>query len=223
MSIIDDAVLKSIEKNLGHIVENYDVRSKPFDLKTELLSTSAKKIIKETYEKSVKDLNEVSTLLEGAARNPDQSGRSSYRDLKKDEQRLITQSFLMANFLENVDDQNSTLTMDSLSYMRLSRDWGTFDEWQQDFLACALNSRSGFVVTCYSSLLKKYMNFCVDSDMGGIPPGCETVISVCTFDSFYTKDYINKKDQYVRAMMKEISWDTVEDRIKSIEKKVKKD
>jgi len=222
MSIIDDAVIKSIKKNLGSLDENYDVRAKPVDLTTDLLSDKTKKLMKSAYEKSVADLNEVSTLIDGAQREATTSGRSAYRDLKRDEQRLISQSFLLANFLENIDDQNSTLNMDSLSYMRLTRDWGTFDDWQKDFLACAMKSRSGFAVTGYSRLLKRYMNFCIDDDMSGIPPDVSVVIAICVFDKFYTRDYLDRKESYIRAMMKEIRWDTAESRIKEIEQSLKK-
>jgi len=223
MSLIDEAVMKSLKKNLGSLNENYDVRSKPFELTTDLLSAKAKAVIKTIYEKSVADLNEVSTLIDGAQRDEDAgSGRTAFRDLKKEEQRLLSQSFLLANFLENIDDQNSTLNMDALSYMRLSRDWGTFDEWQKDFLACATRSRSGFALTGYSKLLNRYINLCVDDDMGGIPPDFTVIISVCVFDTFYTRDYLLKKETYVRAMMKEINWSTVEDRVKKVESSLKR-
>lgn len=221
MSIIEDSVLKAIEKNLGPLNEDYTVRSNPFELKTELLSDKAKKLMKDVYETSVKDLNEVSTLLEGAKRNVEPGQRSSYRDLKRDEQRLLNQSFLLASFLENIDDQNSTLNMDTLSYMRLARDWGTFDDWQKDFLACALRSRSGFVLTVYSRLLERYMNICVDEDMSGIPIGSTVAVCVCVFDGFYSRDYIGNKETYVRAMMKELNWEKIESRIKKIEDQVK--
>ena len=221
MSIIEDSVIKAIEKNLGSLNEDYTVRSNPFDLKTELLSEKAKKLMKDVYETSVKDLNEVSTLLEGAQRSVEPGQRSSYRDLKRDEQRLINQSFLLASFLENVDDQNSVLNMDTLSYMRLARDWGTFDEWQKDFLGCALRSRSGFVVTVYSHLLERYMNICVDDDMSGIPVGSTAVITVCVFDGFYSRDYTGNKETYVRAMMKELNWEKIESRIKKVEDQIK--
>ena len=222
MPIIEDAVLRSIEKNFGSLNEDYDVKSKPFKLNTDLLTEKTKKLIKGTYERSVAELNEVSSLIEGAHRDIEEGSRSAYRDLKRDEQRLINQSFLLANFLENIDDQNSTLNMDTLSYMRLVRDWGTFDDWQKDFLASALRSRSGFVVTVYSHILGRYMNLCVDSDMSGVPVGSSVVISVCVFDSFYSRDYIDSKDTYVRAMMKEINWDRVEERIQKIEKNLKR-
>ena len=222
MSIIEDAVFESIKNNLGNLNEDYDVRSKPVELTTDLLTNKTKKIMKSTYEKSVKDLNEVSTLIEGAQREETSTGRSAYRDLKLDEQRLLSQSFLLANFLENIDDQNSTLNMDTLSYMRLTRDWGTFDDWQKDFLACAIKSRSGFAITGYSRLLKRYMNIFVDADMGGIPPDFTIIMTICVFDKFYTRDYLDRKESYIRAMMKEIRWDLVESRIKEIEKSLKK-
>ena len=222
MSIIEDAVKMSIKKNLGSLNEDYEVRAKTVELTTDLLTDRSKKIMKNTYEKSVKDLNEISTLIEGAQREDLASGRSAYRDLKLDEQRLLGQSFLLASFLENIDDQNSTLSMDSLSYMRLTRDWGTFDDWQKDFMACAIKSRSGFAITGFSRLLNRYMNVCLDGDMSGCPPDFSPVVTICVFDSFYTRDYLDKKESYIRAMMKEIRWDLVETRIKTIEKSLKK-
>ena len=39
-------------------------------------------------------------------------------------------------YFENISDLNSTVSVDSLSYMRLARDFGTFDDWQKDFIAC---------------------------------------------------------------------------------------
>ena len=221
MSIIDDSVMRAIEENLGTLREDYSVRSNPFDLKTELLSDKVKKLMRDVYETSVKDLNEVSTLLEGASTDVKVGERSSYRDLKRDEQRLINQSFLMASFLENIDDQNSVLNMDTISYMRLARDWGTFDDWQRDFLSCAMRSRSGFAVTVYSRVLERYLNVCIDDDMSGMPIGSTSIISICVFDGFYSRDYIGNKETYVRAMMKEINWDTVESRIKKVEDQLK--
>ena len=86
MSLIDDAVMRSVKKNLGPLSEDYNVRSKPIELTTDLLSSKAKTVMKSVYEKSVSDLNEVSTLLEGAQRSEgDGSSRTAYRDLKKEE------------------------------------------------------------------------------------------------------------------------------------------
>jgi Fe-Mn family superoxide dismutase len=221
MSIVEESVLRAIEENLGSLNEDYAVKSNPFELKTDLLSPRAKKLMKDVYETTVKDLNEVSTLIEGAQRAIEAGERSSYRDLKRDEQRLISQSFLLASFLENIDDQNSVLNMDTLSYMRLTRDWGTFDDWQKDFLACALRSRSGFALTVFSRVLDRYINVCVDSDMSGIPIGSSVVVALCVFDGFYARDYTGSKETYVRAMMKELDWEKIEGRIKKIEAQLK--
>ena len=61
-------------------------------------------------------------------------------------------------FFENISDLNSTITMDSLSYMRLSRDFGTFDAWQEDFVACCLSARNGWAITYFDLHMKKYVN-----------------------------------------------------------------
>jgi superoxide dismutase len=41
-------------------------------------------------------------------------------------------------------------------------------------------------------------------------------------EAFYVRDYLDKKEAYVRAMMKEIQWDKVEDRIKDAESSSKR-
>lgn len=46
-------------------------------------------------------------------------------------------SYLHELYFANIADSQSRISMDSLSYMRLNRDFGTFDNWQRDFIACA--------------------------------------------------------------------------------------
>ena len=53
-------------------------------------------------------------------------------------------------FFDNISDVNSIVMLDSLSYLRIERDFGDFDSWQEDFIACALASRGGWAMMVYS-------------------------------------------------------------------------
>ena len=121
-------------------------------------------------------------------------------------------------FFENISDPQSQLTMDSLTFMRLERDFGTFDAWQKDFIACAMSARSGWAVTVYNTFLNRYMNVVCDLQSLNVPFSAHPVIVLDMWEHSYYRDYLNDKKAYIFAMMKELDWDIVEKRVKNVEK-----
>lgn len=218
---LEKAVLESIDNAIGQSVikEAYVAVPKKFSLKTEKLSEKVKKTRVEQFEKVVDILNKVSAQLDGAdiaaADNPIVSG---FRGLKMAESYAINDSFLQAQFLENIDDLNSSIAMDNLCYLRLSRDFGDFDAWQKNFLACARSSRGGYVVTAYSIYLKRYINFIVDNADNGIPFSAIPIIVLDVNKGIYFRDYLNDVELYAKNMMREFDWSVIEERVKKCEK-----
>ena len=102
--------------------------------------------------------------------------------------------------------------------MRLERDFGTFDDWQKDFIACAMSSRSGWAMTVYNSWLNRYVNVVVDLAANNAPLSSYPVIVLDCSETSYYRDYLNDRKTYVRAMMKELDWDVIEGRVKKAEK-----
>ena len=141
-----------------------------------------------------------------------------FRSLKIDETYNINGAYLKALHFDNISDVNSLITLDSLMYLRLERDFGTFDVWQEDFIACALSCRGGWALTVYSIPLGRYMNVVVDNNVQGIPVATIPVISLCCSESSYFKDYLANRKAYVYAMMKELNWEVIEKRVKKTEK-----
>jgi Fe-Mn family superoxide dismutase len=110
--------------------------------------------------------------------------------------------------------------MDSLAYMRLERDFGSFDAWQRDFIACALSARNGWAVTVYNVFLKRYMNVVVDLHSIGIPFSSIPIIVIDCWEHTYYRDYLKDRRSYVFAMMKELKWDTIEERVRKAERMI---
>jgi Fe-Mn family superoxide dismutase len=108
--------------------------------------------------------------------------------------------------------------MDSLAYMRLARDFGTFDDWQIDFVACALSARNGWAVTVYNCFLDRFMNVVIDLHNINIPLNCYPVIVLDMWEHAYFRDYLSDKQKYVFAMMKELNWEVIEDRVSRADK-----
>ena len=212
-------IKEAINESLGDLLrEAYVAEPKKFDLRTERLSEKTKKNVIEIFDSYVDALNKTSAALDGADRTSANSMMSDYRSLKLDEVHNMNASFLKALFFENISDLDSRITMDTLAFLRLERDFGTFDSWQQDFIACCLSSRGGYAVTGYSTFLKRYLNFVIDEQSDNVGIGVHPVIVLDVGANSYVKDYGNSLKAYVTAMMKELDWSKIESRFKRAEK-----
>lgn len=220
-----DTVLKSIRRDLGiepkvtettseSLSEAYVAMPKAFDLPTEFLSNKAKTAHEELYSGYVKKLNEVSAELD-AVEHDDYDG---YHDLKVRETFNANGVYLHELYFANISDVHSEIGMDSLAYMRLNRDFGTFDTWQMDFVACAQGRGNGWAICGYSMYLRRFINFFVSGDGTGVPVGIYPVLVLDLWEHAYFRDYGTNRATYVTAMMKEIHWDIVEERFKRADK-----
>ena len=218
---LKNEVLKAIDGILPakkSINEAYVVQPEKFTLNTEKLSPRVKQARIDHFEKTVATLNKLSAEIDGA--NPENANKvgSAFRNMKVAEAFAINDAFLQRQFLHNVSDLNSTIMMDMLCYMRLSRDFGTFDDWQKDFIACAKSSRDGYAVTAYSMYLNRYVNLVVDSADTGVPFSAIPVIVLDVSEGVYYRDYISDIDKYIKNMMREFNWGVIEKRFKRCEK-----
>lgn len=218
MKDLSKKVLAEIEKSLkNNIDEAYVTQSKKYEVSTELLSQKTRDSHQQILEDHVKKLNEVSAFLDTAERELADINNSKLRSLKEDEVYNLNASFLHAYYFENIGDQNSVINMDSIAFMRLERDFGSFDAWQKDFIACALSSRNGWAVTVYNFFLNRYMNVVVDLHSKHVPFASYPVIVLDCWEHAYFRDYLGDKKSYTFAMMKELRWSRIEERIKKVE------
>ena len=220
---MNDKTLKQIiREELGlkssKLNESYVTQAKKYNLTTELLSDKNKAEHQKLLEKYVSSLNEVSTKLDTANKEDVNPNHSEFRNLKIDETFNMNAAYLHALFFDNISDQRSIITMDSLSFMRLERDFASFDKWQKDFVACAMSARNGWAVTVYSMMLKRYINIVVDLHSQHIPIGCIPIIVMDCWEHSYYRDYLSDRKTYVYGMMKEFDWNEIEERFKKAEK-----
>lgn len=212
------ALPKKQEKGAQILNEAYVLSSNKYDLATEKLSEENKVAHQELLDGYVKAANEVSAALDTADRENSNPNNSTFRSLKMDEVHNVNAAFLHGMFFENISDVRSNIAMDSLTYMRLERDFGGFDAWQRDFIACALASRNGWVVTAYNFLLKRYVNVVVDLHNTGIPFSAHPAIVIDCWEHSYYRDYLKDRRSYIFSMMKELRWSLIEERVRRIER-----
>jgi Fe-Mn family superoxide dismutase len=198
--------------------ESLVAQVKLFDLPTEFLGKANKLNHKELYEGYIKAFNEVSAELDTVDKSASNSNHSSYRSLKNDETYNMNALYLHELYFANISDLQSQISMDSLTYMKLSRDFGDFDAWQTDFIACCAASRCGWAVTYYNMFTQTYMNAVIDLHSISVPIGFYPVIVMDVWQHAYYKDYLKDVKTYSATMMKELNWRVIEDRIKKSEK-----
>lgn len=204
----------SKQSNEKLINEAYVTQAGKFNLQTELLSSKTKKAHKELLEGYVKMLNKISSALDGVDKSSANLNSSSFRSLKMDETYNHNAAFLHGLYFENISDLNSTISVDNLSYMRLARDFGSFDAWQEDFVACSLSARNGWAVTAYNMHLNRYINTVIDLHSQSVMTGIYPVIVMDCWEHSYYRDYLKDRKSYVFGMMKELNWSVIEKRIK---------
>lgn len=215
------AVKGSVERNAGRIArervdEAYVANPKPYDQITEFVSQPTKDWHKELYGAYVTSLNRVSIEIDAADKEGANSRSSRYRSLKIDESHLLNAVWLHELFFANCFDPHSMLYMDSPSYLKLEKQWGTFDQWQQHFIACALACREGFAVLGFNMFLQQYVNTIVEGHSQNVMLGLFPIL-VIDMHEHSRADFKLDSQSYLVAMMREINWTVCDERIKRAE------
>lgn len=217
---IKQTIIESLglgDDDAKQINEAYVAPIKKFELATKLLSEKTKLHHAELYEGYVEKLNKLSAELDTVDRSSSDSKASAFRALKTAETYNRNAAHLHELYFANISDVESEVTFDSIAYMRLARDFGTFDDWQWDFLACILGSRNGWAVACFDIYLRRYVNIIIDGHDANVPVGCYPIVVIDAWEHAY-RDYGNDKAKYAVSMMKELNWEIIEQRVERAEK-----
>lgn len=210
-------VRESISTESETLEEGYVATPKVYAQVTDLLSTETKDAHAKLYQTYVDNLSRVAAEADVADKLSANSNASDYRSVKENEAYLHNAVYLHELYFANCFDPNSEVFMDTYAFMRLQRDFGTFEAWQADFIACAAANRDGWVVCGYSTFLKRFVNTFVDGHANSVMLGLYPTIVIDTHEHAYYRDYLGDKKSYVVAMMRELNWDVIESRFKRAE------
>jgi Fe-Mn family superoxide dismutase len=199
--------------NADKLNEALVITPRGFVLKTENLSKHTKESHEALYRKYTDTFNRVSSELDGSNKFSADSFSSLYRAFKLDECTNLNAIKLHELYFGNISDLVSEIGLDSLPYMKLARDYGSFDNWQFDFMACAMSSREGWAITVYEPYKNCYMNVCIDGHGEGVPVGAVPVAVMDMWSHAFFRDYNIDKKAYLVAMMREFNWDVIEARM----------
>jgi Fe-Mn family superoxide dismutase len=115
-------------------------------------------------------------------------------------------------YFENLTKIPSTISSSSKLNSLISKEWGSFENWEKDFRAMAAMRGIGWVILYYDKSSDRLFNVWVNEHDTGHFAGCVPLIVIDVFEHAFMIDYGLKRADYVAVLMKSINWIEVEKR-----------
>jgi Fe-Mn family superoxide dismutase len=160
------------------------------------------------YDGYVTNINKIDEILMHGDAQRDQSNTtfSWYRELKRGETYALDGVILHELYFENIG--GNTPTPDEITADMLVQDFGSFKNWQEDFIATAKASR-GWAVLCFDQRSMRLRNISLDAhDLGNIAYSAPILI-LDMYEHAYFLQYADNKAEYINAFMNNINWPVV--------------
>ncbi len=93
----------------------------------------------------------------------------------------------------------------------IEEDFGSFDYWKKEFLACALSAR-GWVVLAYDWKDDRLHNYIADMHNQGGVWDCIPLLVLDMYEHAYFIDYGTDKKKYIEWFLENINWKVIGDR-----------
>jgi Fe-Mn family superoxide dismutase len=196
--------------------ESYVAEPKTYSQVTEFVSQKTKEAHVALYQQHVEVLNRVSAELDTASRGEANPNHSAFRNLKLDETANLNAVWLHELYFANCFDPHSEIYMDSAAYIEFERTWGTFEDFQKDIMACAMSSDDGWAICGYNMFLKRFVNTFVNDDSEDLMLGLYPVLVIDMHEHAMFKDYLTDRKSYLVAMMRELNWTVIEERVNRV-------
>ena len=166
------------------------------------------------YEGYISKMNEIDGLLDDDPDLKDANSTYSYfRGIKRGETYALNGVILHEFYFENIGSVNNEPDEDEVRF--LSRFFGSYDNWQNHFVATAKASR-GWVVLCYDPRSDRLRNISLDThDLGNVAMSIPLLV-IDMYEHAYFLQYADDKAAYIDNFMKNIDWSVVKDRIESL-------
>lgn len=165
------------------------------------------------YEGYVKKINEIDGFLQNnPGRDEANATFSFYRECKRGETFALNGVILHELYFENMGGGGDMNIPNPSVTARLEMDFGSFQAWEEDFVATAKASR-GWAVLCYDQRSHRLRNISLDAhDLGNIAYSAPVLV-LDVYEHAYFLEYADNKAEYINGFMEDINWDIVSRRM----------
>jgi Fe-Mn family superoxide dismutase len=162
------------------------------------------------YKGYVDKTNEVTKKLLNEPRYAEANATwSHYRGLKKGETYAIDGVIMHELYFQNLFGPQGSMGKKA-GYV-MERYFGGYNNWQDDFTACAMSAR-GWAVCVYEQRTETCRNILLDLHDEGQICSAYPLIVLDMYEHAYFLDYGTNKKDYINKFIHHIAWDTVEKR-----------
>jgi Fe-Mn family superoxide dismutase len=164
------------------------------------------------YEGYVTNINKIDEeLMHGdAQREQSNSTFSYYRELKRGETFSLNGVILHELYFENIG--GTTSEPDRNTRDLIENDFGSYQSWQDDFIATAKASR-GWAILTYDQRSNHLRNISLDAhDLGNIAYSAPILI-LDMYEHAYFLQYGDNKAEYIANFMNNINWQVISERV----------
>ncbi|MEK9207896.1 MAG: Fe-Mn family superoxide dismutase [Patescibacteria group bacterium] len=105
------------------------------------------------------------------------------------------------------------LAEDSKLFQKITKDFGSYENWEKDFREVAAMRGIGWGILYYDKLADRLSNVWVNEHDVGHLAGAEVVLNIDVFEHAFMADYGLKRADYIEAFMKAVDWGAVSERI----------
>ena len=112
-------------------------------------------------------------------------------------------------YFGNMAKKPSTMNKDSPLGKQITQDFGSIEDWEQEFKAIGTMRGIGWVVLCYDTQGKRLFNVWINEHDAGHLAGAQPLLVMDVFEHAFMIDYGLKRADYVNAFFKSIDWKVV--------------
>lgn len=166
------------------------------------------------YKGYVEKRNDIEAALESTHRSEAAATYSEYRELKLEETYNAGGQILHELYFESL---GGTGQPRGPFVDRVELDFGSWEAFLEDAVACAMASR-GWMVTAWDPADGKIHNFLADAHNQGGVWGAVPLWVIDCYEHAYLIDHGTDRKAYVQAVLQNVNWDKINERLSTLER-----
>lgn len=166
------------------------------------------------YEGYVKNVNALADIF-AAVKDPEAFKKPQFAELKRRFGWEFNGMRLHEYYFGNMGKGARSSLNGGFLLRRLSEEFGSFQNWQNEFMGMGAMRGIGWVILAYDRPAERFFNIWVNEHDLGFLAGAEPLLVMDVFEHAFMTDYGLEKDKYISAFWKAIQWAEVESRFTS--------
>lgn len=119
-------------------------------------------------------------------------------------------------YFENLTKEPTAIAQSSFLSEEISKEWGSYEEWEKDFRAMAGMRGIGWVILYYDVEAGRLFNVWINEHDVGHFAGAKPLLVMDVFEHAFMLDYGLRRIDYIEAFFNVIDWKVVNERFNKI-------